>query len=119
VAQALSRRMLHASLDVARARGDRLFEENQRLQKQLDQVKLELKLERQNKFATNKQKQDSGGTADTPNASAAAVKATDKKKRGTPVGQPGWFRKTPTRYDWAVDVVAPKEYSHCSTSPGN
>ena len=54
--QEQSRRALHASLDAERARGDRLFEENQRLQKELDQVKLELKLERQNKFATNKQK---------------------------------------------------------------
>jgi hypothetical protein len=113
--QELSRRAMHASLDAARARGDRLFEENQRLQKELDQVKLELKLERQNKFATNKQKQESGGTADTPNASAAAVPVTDKKKRGAPVGHPGWFRKTPTQYDWAVDVAAPKECPHCST----
>ena len=112
--QELSRRAMHASLDAARGRGDRLFEENQRLQKELDQVKLELKLERQNKFATNKQKQDSGGTADTPNASAAAVPVTDKKKRGAPVGHPGWFRKTPTQYDWVVDVAAPKECPHCS-----
>ena len=111
--QELSRRAMHASLDAARARGDRLFEENQRLQRELDQVKLELKLERQNKFATNKQKQDSGGTAGTPNASAAAS-TTDKKKRGAPVGHPGWFRKMPTQYDWAVDVAAPKECPHCS-----
>ena len=110
--QEQSRRALHASLDAERARGDRLFEENQRLQKELDQVKLELKLERQSKFATNKQKQNSGDTADTPNASAAAS-ATTKKKRGAPVGHPGWFRKTPTQYDWAVDVAAPKRCSHC------
>ena len=112
--QELSRRAMHASLDAARARGDRLFEENQRLQKELDQVKLELKLERRHKFATNKQKQEFGGTADTPNASAADVPVTDKKKRGAPVGHPGWFRKTPTQYDWAVDVAAPKECPHCS-----
>ena len=113
--QEQSRRALHASLDAERARGDRLFEENQRLQKELDQVKLELKLERQNKFATNKQKQDSGDTADAPNASAAAS-TTEKKKRGAPVGHPGWFRKTPTQYDWAVDVAAPKRCPHCDGS---
>ena len=28
----------------------------------------------------------------------------------------GWFRKTPTQYDWAVDVEAPKECPHCSGS---
>ena len=113
--QEQSRRALHASLDAERARGDRLFAENQRLQKELDQVKLELKLERQNKFATNKQKQDSGDTADAPNASAAAS-TTEKKKRGAPVGHPGWFRKTPTQYDWAVDVAAPKRCPHCDGS---
>ncbi|MEJ7592271.1 MAG: hypothetical protein WKF77_12035 [Planctomycetaceae bacterium] len=43
-----------------RARGDRLFAETERRQKELDQVKLELKLERQNKFATDQQ---SGDTA--------------------------------------------------------
>lgn len=86
--QELSRRAMHVSLDATRARGDRLFDENQHLRKELDQVKLELKLERQNKFATNKQKQDSGGTADKPNASAAAS-TTDKSKRGAPVGHPG------------------------------
>lgn len=33
------------------------FSENQRLENELEQVKLELKLEQQNKFATNQQKQ--------------------------------------------------------------
>ncbi|MEI6540819.1 MAG: hypothetical protein WCO86_15045 [Planctomycetota bacterium] len=51
--QELSRRAMHASLDAARARGDRLFEENQRLQKELDQVKLELKLERRHQLSQN------------------------------------------------------------------
>ena len=63
MSQKLTRKALHATIDAERARGDRLVEENQRLQKELDQVKLELKLERQNKFATNMQKQDSGDTA--------------------------------------------------------
>ena len=57
--QELSRRAMHATIDAERARGDRLFAETERLQKELDQVKLELKLERQNKFATNQQKQTS------------------------------------------------------------
>ena len=38
--QELTRRALHATIDAERARGDRLFAENQRLQKELDQVKL-------------------------------------------------------------------------------
>ena len=56
--QELTHRVLHATIDSERARGDRMFEENQRLLRELDQVKLELKLERQNKFATSKQNQN-------------------------------------------------------------
>ena len=43
------------------------------LQAQLDQVKLELKLERQNKFATNKQKQAEAETTPTAAAKLAIV----------------------------------------------
>ena len=68
----LSRRALLRTIDAKRARGDRLFAENQRLQIELDQVKLVLKLERQDKFATNKQKLESGDTATAAIDSAAA-----------------------------------------------
>ena len=96
--QDLSRRALYATIDAERARGDRLSVETKRLQKEL---------ERQNKFATNEQKQKSGDTADAAVDSAAAS-TTEKKKQRAPVGHPGWSRKTPTTYDWAVDVAAPK-----------
>ena len=43
------------------------------LQAQLDQVKLELKLERQNKFATNKQKQAEAETTPLADAKLAIV----------------------------------------------
>ena len=43
-------------LDAERERNHKLVGENQRLEKELEQTKLELKLERQNKLATNKQK---------------------------------------------------------------
>ena len=105
-----SRRALHATIDAERARIERLVAENERLQRELDQVKLELKLERQNKFATNQQKRDSGETT----ASATTPAASDtKKKRGAPVGHPGWYRKTPTAYDWAIDVSAPARCPQC------
>ena len=103
--QELSRRALLGTIDAERQRNDRLFEENQRLQRELDQVKLELKLERQNKFATSQQKHDSGKSSDASDPTTAA-----KKKRGAPVGHPGWFRKTPPSYDWVIDVAAP---AHC------
>ena len=84
-------RQLHGTIDSERKRNDRLSEENQRLQKELEQLNLELKLERQNKFATNPQKTENKN----PDVTAAA-EASGGKKRGAPVGHPGWFRKTPT-----------------------
>ena len=63
------------------------------LQEQLEQCRLELKLERQNKFATNQQlKEDSEATDIAP---AAEPTEGVYKKRGAPVGYPGWFRPNP------------------------
>lgn len=103
---------LHKAVDIERKRNTKLVEENQRLEKALEQAKLELKLERQNKFATNQQKNevDTDDKAKTTDASPAA---TEPKKRGAPVGHPGWFRPTPTYYDWAIDVTAPRRCPHC------
>ena len=105
-----SRECLFKMLDGERERNARLEEENEQLKTELQQVKLELKLERQNKFATNGQKQ-----AATATASAAADNPTPSlpKKRGAPVGHPGWFRKTPIEYDWSEDVPAPNRCPHC------
>ena len=96
-----SREYLYRAIDAERATISRLVQENERLQKELDRVKLELKLERQNKFATNEQKR-----GDKPDSSEPGLDKP-KKKRGAPVGHPGWYRKTPTEYDWAVDVPPP------------
>jgi len=49
---------LHKLIDVERQRNTKLVEANLRLEKELEQAKLELKLERQTKFATNQQKED-------------------------------------------------------------
>ena len=79
----------------------------------MDQVKLELKLERQNVFATNQQKQDSGKAGETTASATPPAASETKKKRGAPVGHPGWSRTLPTAYDWAVDVTAPVRCPHC------
>jgi len=97
------RRFLQGTIAAERERNARLFDENQKLRIELEQVKLELKLERQNKFATNKQLQGE----DPVDAPAAEAMEQKPKKRGAPVGHPGWFRPTPTEYDWDVDVPAP------------
>ena len=82
------------------------------LQVRLDQVKLELKIERQNKFSTNKQKQAEAES--TPTADGQA-KAEQPKKRGAPAGHPGWFRPTATEYDWDIDVKAPNRCPYCNS----
>ena len=96
---------LHKAVDVERKRNTKLVEENLRLEKALEQAKLELKLERQNKFATNQQKEDADAEQDVTEETASAK---GSKKRGAPVGHPGWFRPTPPHYDWSVDVSAPR-----------
>ncbi|MGV0977073.1 MAG: hypothetical protein ACOYBO_14190, partial [Azonexus sp.] len=45
--------MLWGQLDFERKRNTQLFDENQQLQAQIQQLKLELKVERQSKFATS------------------------------------------------------------------
>jgi regulator of replication initiation timing len=98
---------LYRQLDAERERSSRLVDENQRLEKELERAKLELKLERQNKFATNQQKNADAEQDTQP------TKASTEKKKGARVGHPGWFRQTPTEYDWAIKVAAPRRCPHC------
>jgi hypothetical protein len=102
---------LHKTIDAERKRNEKLVEENLRLTKDLEQAKLELKLERQNKFATNDKKQHDAADDDASEESSPSDKP---KKRGAPVGHPGWFRPTPTQYDWLIDVPAPSRCPHCA-----
>lgn len=102
-----SRWDLLRTLDAERKQNSRVVEENQELRQELEQVKLELKLERQNKFATNQRKPTK------PAESTSKATLPEPKKRGAPVGHPGWFRKTPTEYDWGIDVSAPSVCQDC------
>jgi len=74
---------LHRQLDAERKARSELYQETVQLRAKIDQLKLELRLERQNKFATNKQKQESG-TDDGPTPTTAKK----KRKPGAPVGHP-------------------------------
>ena len=95
---------LHRVIDSERERYGELLDENQQLRQQLEQSKLELKLERQNKFAANE------GVAESNEVSQPLT-----RKRGAPVGHPGWFRPTPTAYDWEIDVAPPRKCPHCGS----
>ena len=74
--------LLHR-IRVLEERDSELLSDVVELQKELEQVKLELKLERQNKLATNEQKNDCGPD-DEKNTQPGAKTG---KKRGAPIGQ--------------------------------
>lgn len=101
---------LYRTIDTERETISKLVEENEQLRAELEQVKLELKLERQNKFAINGQNEEDTAAEDATEETAAAK---EPKKRGAPVGHPGWFRPTPTHYDWLIEVPAPCRCPHC------
>ena len=104
--------MLLGQLDFERKRNTELFEDNVRLEAQVDQLKLELKVERQSKFATSASL-DGAETQPTEIPVAQAVLDGQPKKRGAPVGHPGWFRPRPTKYDRLIEVAAPCGCPHC------
>jgi transposase len=104
--------MLLGQLDAERENVARLLAENQKLYAQLEQLKLELKVERQSKFATSaSEEQEEPQPADAPPPDT--LPEGQPKKRGAPVGHPGWFRPTPTEYDQLIPVDAPARCPHC------
>ena len=108
------RDLLHLQLAAERASVTRLLAENPALQQQLQQVKLELRLERQSKFMTNRDQRQAHDAAAVVAETAESLAASDTpRKRGAPVGHPGWFRKTPTEFDQTIDVAAPDQCPHC------
>ncbi|MDF1581352.1 MAG: hypothetical protein P1P74_11340, partial [Desulfuromonadales bacterium] len=65
----------------------------------------------QKQFKANCKKK---GDSEINNGQAKAAVA-NKKKRGAPVGHPGWSRPTPTRVDRIVSVPAPAACPHCGS----
>lgn len=106
-------KMVYGQLDFERERNTRLVDENEKLRKELDQVRLELKLERQNKFTCGRE-----GKADARDDAVDQTTATSSGnpagKRGAPVGHPGWFRATPTAFDQVVLISPPRLCPHCA-----
>ena len=100
---------LHRQLDATRQSVSDLVAENQALKREIARLKLELKLERQTKFATNRQRQASAAEDKPMDAPSEA----QPRKRGAPVGHPGWFRPTPAEYDALVEVPAPTDCPNC------
>jgi transposase len=99
----------HRQLDATRKSVSDLVAENEALKREVERLKLELKLERQTKFATSRQRQ-ADAVEDKPTESPCQA---EPRKRGAPVGHPGWFRPTPTEYDALVEVGPPANCPHC------
>ena len=105
--------MLHGPLDAERRTVAKLLLELETLRKELEQVKLELRLERQNKFRTGGEEQEPGETTAVENNSAEASAANAEPRKCSPVGHPAWFRATPTEFDQAIAVATPSRCPHC------
>ena len=99
---------LHRQLDDLRekdAAKDRIIAEQQ---ERIEQLERELKAERQKQFKAARPDEEVPAEANEPQAEA--------KKRGAPVGHPGWFRPTPTKIDRTIDVPAPPRCPHCGAA---
>jgi len=46
--------------------------------------------------------------------SVIQYRVREKKKRGAPVGHPGWGRSKPDHVDKTINVSAPSRCPHCS-----
>jgi hypothetical protein len=97
---------LHRQIDTLRAENSAKYEKIQQLTARIEQLERELKAERQKQFRAKP-------TEPSPEAPPVAE---GKKKRGAPLGHPGWHRPRPTRFDRLLAVAAPGRCPHCGGS---
>ncbi len=97
-------RQLDATREESAAKSRRIAE----LEERVKQLEAELKAERQKQFKAAKPEEEQ--------ASAVVPGENQAKKRGAPVGHPGWFRPTPTAIDRTVAVPPPATCPHCGAA---
>jgi transposase len=83
------------------------------LERENAQLKAKLQALHRRQFRSNKKKDAETGGKDAEGASPS--NEGKKKKRGAPVGHPGWVRPKPDRIDRTVDVPAPTICPHCQS----
>jgi hypothetical protein len=99
---------LHRQIDALRADGTAKSRKIRELTARVEQLECELKAERQKQFTRKKDEP----VAEEPDSAAPK----DKKRRGAPVGHPGWYRKRPTAVDRLIPVAAPTVCPRCGRS---
>ncbi len=84
------------------------------LERENAQLKAKLQSLHRRQFKPNKKKeaQTGGKNAESPSSS----NERGKKKRGAPVGHPGWVRPKPDHIDRTVKVPAPTICPHCQSN---
>ena len=84
------------------------------LERENAELKARFQALHQRQFKSNKKKSIETGGKEVENVSSSMEK--EKKKRGPPVGHPGWVRPKPDRIDRTVEVPAPTFCPHCQSS---
>ena len=100
---------LHRQVDALRGQIASQAQVIQDLTARNEQLQRELTAERQKQF---KRKKEEPVKAETPDIGAGQ----GGKKRGAPVGHPGWHRKRPVEFDRLLEVSAPRECPQCGAS---
>lgn len=120
-AVSLKRNYLSQQRDLAKARqciseqGDalrRALERCQALEGEKADLKAKIRALHRRQFKANRKKSAKPG-AEPGGVGAAGAPAPGAKKRGAPVGHPGWFRKQPTEFDRTVEVPPPSACPYC------
>jgi transposase len=78
------------------------------LEREVAELRAKYQALHQKQFKPNRKK-------NPPCEEKVAERLPGKKKRGAPVGHPGWFRVKPKEVDRNVDVAAPQQCPHCGS----
>lgn len=96
---------LWRQIDTLRAEGTAKSRKIEEQAARIEQLERELKAERQKQFKA--------ATKIEEEPAPSGPEKAAPKKRGAPMGHPGWFRPTPTHFDRITFVPAPKRCPHC------
>jgi transposase len=83
------------------------------LERENAQLKAKLQALHRRQFKSNKKKDSE--TVEKDIVGGSPSNEEKRKKRGAPVGHPGWVRSKPDHIDRSVDVPAPKICPHCQS----